>query len=159
MPLEYLFRSLHPKAGMRCLSIMVLFVHKVTMKRSSVALKTLSSKSFNLWTILNMYSISSALGCILIYETFEGNSFMHLKTSPTRNPSSWYSTGSYLSAVLWCALLITIAWKSSVNCFSLCYFVLYLVATARDGISQGQFKQVMEIEIPAIEKVKGFESK
>jgi hypothetical protein len=51
MLLEVLFRSLHPKTGMRCLSIMVLFVHKVTLKRS-VALKTLSSKTFNLCSYL-----------------------------------------------------------------------------------------------------------
>ena len=49
---EVLFRSLHPKTGMRCLSVLVLFVHKVTVKRSSVALKTLSSTSFNLCNYL-----------------------------------------------------------------------------------------------------------
>jgi len=117
---EVLFRSLHPKTGMRCLSIIVLFVHRVTLKRS-VALKTLSSKTFNLCNYLNMHA--TILGCILIYETFEGSSFMHLQTSPTRSSSSWYSTGSYLSAVLWCALLIIIPWKLTVDYFSL-YVIL-----------------------------------
>jgi hypothetical protein len=40
------FRLLRPKTGMRLSSIIVLFVHKVTVNRSSVALKELSGKMY-----------------------------------------------------------------------------------------------------------------
>jgi hypothetical protein len=156
---EVLFRSLHLKTGMRCLSIMKLFVHKVTVKRSSMALKTLSSTSFNLCNYLKH-------ACHHIWLNFSLLEFwrdlLHAFEKESNKKPQQLIFYRFLSFI--CSVMhsfdhhpMKIYENNSRLLFSLCYFVLYLVA--RNGISNGQFKQVVEKEIPAIEKVNWFESK
>ena len=148
---EVLFRSLHPKTGMRCLSILVLFVHKVTVKRSSVALKTLSSTSFNLCNYLKH-------ACHHIGLHFNLLNFWRELLHAFANESNkkLQQLIFYRFKHLICSVMRYFDHHpmkiNSWLLFSLCPSAMYLVA--RDGISEGRFKQVLEKEIPAIEKVK-----
>jgi hypothetical protein len=153
---EVLFRSLHPKTGMRCLSILVLFMHKVTVKRSSVAMKTLSSTSFNLCNYLK--HACHHIGLHFNFLNFWRDLLHAFEKESNKKPQQliFYRFLSFSYSVMRSFDHHPMKINSRLL-FSLCYFVFYLVA--RNGISNCQFKQVVEKEIPAIEKVKWFESK
>jgi len=148
---EVLFRSLHPKTGMRCLSILVLFVHKVTVKRSSVALKTLSSTSFNLCNYLK--HACHHIGLHFNFFNLWRDLLHAFEKDSNKKPQQlifyrFLSFSCYVMRSFDHHPMKINSWLL----FSLCPSAMYLVT--RDGISEGRFKQVLEKEIPAIEKVK-----